>query len=214
MTAPQFRMNVLVERQFEGRRAQLVELDWDAGAETEINERDVVLYLRLKPDTIENVGLVDGDKSERYGQLMMRTPNGEVCTRAGNAVGKALVACCRFKLSWLSGLVGENIDSGHYNLSHDLDFHNDDLLRTMRRLAWELASPGHFSDTLVEALVNTAGIEKMIQHKDGHPGEILLKADHVAVRGRRLMEKIIRAEAAAGETPSAGKTEERIPVKA
>ncbi len=37
-------------------------------------------------------------------------------------------------------------------------------------------------------------IEKMIGHAGGNPGEILLKADHVCVRGRRLFEKMIAAE--------------------
>jgi hypothetical protein len=40
----------------------------------------------------------------------------------------------------------------------------------------------------------TNEIEKMVQHGNGRISEVLLKADHVAVRGRRLMEKITRAE--------------------
>ena len=60
-----------------------------------------------------------------------------------------------------------------------------------------------------EDVFAVAEIEKMIQHKNGRPGEILLKADDVCVRGRRLFEKMIRAEqasaTAAVHAPTAAK---------
>ena len=64
-----------------------------------------------------------------------------------------------------------------------------------------------------EDVFAVAEIEKMIQHCGGRPGEILLKADHVCVRGRRLFERTIRAE---GAVPGAvnAVTEEPISVDA
>jgi phenylpropionate dioxygenase-like ring-hydroxylating dioxygenase large terminal subunit len=64
--------------------------------------------------------------------------------------------------------------------------HLPDAFTTM--FATQLA-PG-----IEEDAVATALIEKFIEHAGGRPSEILLKADHVAVRGRRLMERMIRAE--------------------
>ena len=37
-------------------------------------------------------------------------------------------------------------------------------------------------------------VERMIPHYGGRPGELLLKADHVCVRGRRMFEDMIRGE--------------------
>lgn len=54
----------------------------------------------------------------------------------------------------------------------------------------------------------TAEIEKMVRHKNGGPGELLLRADHVAVRGRRIMEKMIDAEQLAKEQGSLDNVEE------
>ena len=55
---------------------------------------------------------------------------------------------------------------------------------------------------IAEDVFAVTEIEKMIQHHGGRPGEILLQADHVCVRGRRLFEKMIRAETAPVRSPA------------
>jgi phenylpropionate dioxygenase-like ring-hydroxylating dioxygenase large terminal subunit len=57
----------------------------------------------------------------------------------------------------------------------------------------------------------TAEIERMIQQEGGRPTEILLKADHVAVRGRRVMEKLILADELGGNLDSNEVTEAGLP---
>jgi nitrite reductase/ring-hydroxylating ferredoxin subunit len=47
---------------------------------------------------------------------------------------------------------------------------------------------------IAEDAIATNEIERLIQHTGARPSEILLRADHVAVRGRRLIEKMIRSE--------------------
>ena len=66
---------------------------------------------------------------------------------------------------------------------------------------------GKIAPGLEEDVFATEEIEKMIQHKHGHPGELLLRADHVAVRGRRILEKIIRAEQQASAPDTFGRAE-------
>ena len=72
---------------------------------------------------------------------------------------------------------------------------------------------GKLAPGIEEDAFATAEIEKMIAHKHGAPGEILLRADHVAVRGRRIMERLIKAEQAHDAAPvqtSAGEQGNRI----
>lgn len=57
---------------------------------------------------------------------------------------------------------------------------------------------GALAPGIEEDAYATAEIERLIQHAGGRPSEILLKADHVAVRGRRIMEKLIAAESETG----------------
>ena len=47
---------------------------------------------------------------------------------------------------------------------------------------------------IAEDVFAVSEIEKMIEHQNGRPGELLLKSDHVCARGRRFFEKMIRAE--------------------
>lgn len=54
---------------------------------------------------------------------------------------------------------------------------------------------------LDEDVLASARIETMIAHQAGRPSELLLRADEIAVRGRRLFEESIRAEQA--EPPEA-----------
>ena len=71
---------------------------------------------------------------------------------------------------------------------------------------------GKLAPGIEEDAYATAEIEKMVQHKHGHPGELLLKADHVAVRGRRILEKIIRAEQN-GATPASEGDRDDMPAR-
>ena len=51
---------------------------------------------------------------------------------------------------------------------------------------------------IAEDVTATQLIEEMIGHYDGHPSELLLKADHICVRGRRMFEQLIRNEISKG----------------
>ena len=48
--------------------------------------------------------------------------------------------------------------------------------------------------SLLEDVSASTYIEEMIEKVGGRPGELLLRADSVAVRGRRMFEKLIRDE--------------------
>ena len=67
---------------------------------------------------------------------------------------------------------------------------------------------GKLAPGIEEDAYATAEIEKLVQHKHGHPSELLLRADHVAVRGRRIMENLIRAEQLATEQAGLGESGE------
>jgi hypothetical protein len=56
---------------------------------------------------------------------------------------------------------------------------------------------------LLEDVFATENIERMIQHCNGRPGELLLRADEVCVRGRRMFEKLILDEQKAASNKSA-----------
>ena len=67
--------------------------------------------------------------------------------------------------------------------------------------SWEHPDPkfaeglvSNIAPAIMEDVVATKLIESMIPHYGGRPGELLLKSDHICVRGRRMFEEMMRAE--------------------
>ena len=67
--------------------------------------------------------------------------------------------------------------------------------------SWEHPDPNfaqglvsNIAPAIMEDVVATNYIERMIPHFGDRPSEILLKADHICVRGRRMFEQMIRDE--------------------
>jgi AraC family transcriptional regulator len=158
--------NKLVDRALPGISVSLVDYAWEPGADIIYEERDIVLRLRLRPDRVEAVGVLDSC-TVPLGKLMMRPPTKSHSRSAADVVEQAIVADCRFDPKWLQQLIGQQEDWSLSTLPSDLDMHNGDLHNDMRRIASELTSPSFASDAMIEALAHTAAID-LFRHRLSH----------------------------------------------
>ena len=169
MQQSQYRAQRLAERRLPGIGVELDEYEWEPGAVIVHLEHEVVLRLRLRPDRLEAVGILEGNLTTTLGKLMVRPPNIEQLARAGAVREHVSIVTCRFDPAWLQAVVGEQDQWCLSEHPTNLDMHNGDLNRTMRRIAEEIASPSYCSDTLIDALASTAGVD-LFRHRLSREG--------------------------------------------
>lgn len=138
---------------------EVVDYQWDAGAEFIGFSTEPLLRLRLWPSRLDARGWVDADETGSFGSLMLMPPNVEVHVRAAGNLEVARTVDCRFNLDWLS----EQAECDAVQVMADpascLSLRNPNIEYGLRRVSEEVLDPKRSSAEMIGALVTLIGVD-------------------------------------------------------
>ena len=138
---------------------EVLDHQWDAGAEIEDYAPDVLLRLRLWPLKLRARGWLESGYEGSFGPLMMMPANGVThgyASEAGESVRTVEFRCDR---QWLNEMVGCDSDWTVADPSSCLSLRELNIEHSMRRLGKELLEPERGSETMINSLAISVGID-------------------------------------------------------
>jgi AraC family transcriptional regulator len=138
---------------------QVVDYQWDAGAEIIEFSTEPMLRLRLWPLRLDARGWVDADQTGSFGPLMLVPPNVEVHGRGAGNLEVARTVDCRFNLDWLSELAECDAGQVMADPASCLSLRNPNIEYGLRRLSEEVLDPKRSSSEMIKALITLIGVD-------------------------------------------------------
>ncbi|MBB6125320.1 AraC family transcriptional regulator [Sphingobium subterraneum] len=133
---------------------ELIDYEWEAGAEVYERHDDVTLLWRAEPFRLEVAGRIGDSQIENFGQLMLLPPHIPLQSHGPTRMaGSSQVLACRFNPKWLSEIFGMNPSAIREDLC--ISMTNPHIAYAMRRSWSALVSPSFAGAFLAEGLAMT-----------------------------------------------------------
>jgi AraC family transcriptional regulator len=144
--------------EFPGAVIQLVDYTWNGACEIPIEEPELTLRWRVRPDRLNLTMEMESASPTPVGRLMLHGA-GSPFLALSPVSETATTVLCRFDRRWLQAELAQDWNKLAKILDSSSDFRNLGVSHLMRKIAYEFSNPDSTTPLSVRALGASVGIE-------------------------------------------------------